>query len=223
MNTSRKPGSSRLALPKLSRHMGRMPMSDRRVAKRKIVDLQAEMGLGFNTALSPVALREISEQSLYVLTDQRPRLGSDIQVYLNIVHPVSGGSRRVCYTATVRRIDEFEGQTACAVAAIIHGCEVLAEMAPPKSVAHEPEPVVESLPSRALAIREGQDREKAPKDFVNMGTIRCDACREEFSIYHHPASADPTFAGHQAFWFERVLVQEHKNQTEHATVTELPE
>src|SRR5581483_6308165 len=101
MNTSRKPGSSRLALPKLSRHMGRRPNHDRRLANRKVVDLQAEMGLGFNGTLEPVAVREISEQSLYVLAEQRPRLGSDVQIYLNITHPVSGGSRRVCYTATV--------------------------------------------------------------------------------------------------------------------------
>jgi len=229
MNTSRKPGSSRLALPKLSRHMGRRPNHDRRLANRKVVDLQAEMGLGFNGTLEPVAVREISEQSLYVLAEQRPRLGSDVQIYLNITHPVSGGSRRVCYTATVRRIDEFEGQTACAIAAIIHGCEVLAELAPPKPAATEPaeagnaEEVNDSLPSRALAIKEGQDREKPPEDFVNMGTIRCDGCGEEFSIYHHPASADATFAGHQAYWFERTLATNHKSNAIHADRTELPE
>jgi hypothetical protein len=39
---------------------------------------------------------------------------------------------------------------------------------------------------KAVAIKNGQSQEK-PAGFLEMGTLRCDGCGEEFSIGHDPA------------------------------------
>jgi hypothetical protein len=48
----------------------------------------------------------------------------------------------------------------------------------------------------ALAIQKGQTREKAA-GLREIGTIRCDACGEEFIIAHRPALADKEKAERQ--------------------------
>jgi len=255
------------------------PLYDRRVFPRKLVDVRAEMGFGYNSVLQSVIVLESSQSSLYVLCDTRPRLGSEIYVYLNHCHPGTGAKRRICYAATVHRIDEFEGHTACAVVAIIRHCEVIPEIAateieakPPEPAAKAPEieakppeaamnaaeiktqalePAIKPLdtkpadvstnpaelspespqpstapqtrPSFSLGIKDGQDRGTAPEGFIIMGMVRCEACGENFTIYHHPRTADMTFAGHQAYWFERFLAEEHEHGKPHDDVTELPE
>jgi hypothetical protein len=50
-------------------------------------------------------------------------------------------------------------------------------------------------------------RERAP-GFKEMGTLRCDACGEEFIISHDPAFIDKTAAEYQAHWLEKVLTEE---------------
>jgi hypothetical protein len=42
---------------------------------------------------------------------------------------------------------------------------------------------------RAVAIKKGQLREKAPAGFKEMGSLRCDGCGEEFLILHDPMFA----------------------------------
>lgn len=42
---------------------------------------------------------------------------------------------------------------------------------------------------RAVAIKKGQTKERVPQ-FMQMGTLRCDACGEEFLILHNPESVD---------------------------------
>jgi hypothetical protein len=39
---------------------------------------------------------------------------------------------------------------------------------------------------RAVAVKKGQNRERMAC-FLEMGTLRCDGCGEEFIIRHHPA------------------------------------
>jgi hypothetical protein len=75
---------------------------------------------------------------------------------------------------------------------------------------------------RAVAIKKGQSREKAP-DAQEMGTVRCDGCGEEFFIAHHPASADRWVAEKQARWLERVLAEEHERDKKHPDRIELPD
>jgi hypothetical protein len=75
---------------------------------------------------------------------------------------------------------------------------------------------------KAVAIKKGQSREKAP-DFQEMGTLRCDGCGEEFVICHHPAFANKWGADQQARWLERVLAEEHERDKKHSDRIELPE
>lgn len=46
---------------------------------------------------------------------------------------------------------------------------------------------------RAVAIKKGQTKERVPQ-FMQMGTLRCDACGEEFLILHNPESVDKSVA-----------------------------
>jgi len=55
-----------------------------------------------------------------------------------------------------------------------------------------------------VAIKKGQTRERAP-DFKEMGTLRCDRCGEEFTVFHDPTCVDKTSAARQAHWLERFL------------------
>jgi hypothetical protein len=74
---------------------------------------------------------------------------------------------------------------------------------------------------KALAIKNGQNLEKAAV-FCEMGTLRCDACGEEFAISQHPAFVDKRLADEQAHWLERVLAEEHERDKKHADRIELP-
>jgi hypothetical protein len=75
---------------------------------------------------------------------------------------------------------------------------------------------------RAVAIKKGQSREKAA-GFQDMGTLRCDACGEEFFIVHHPAFVSKTVAEKQAYWLEKVLGEEHERDRKHPDRIELPD
>ena len=75
---------------------------------------------------------------------------------------------------------------------------------------------------RAMAIKKAQIREKTA-GFQEMGTLRCDGCREEFFIGHHPAFVDKWLAEKQAHWLERVLAEEHERDQKHPERVELPD
>jgi hypothetical protein len=78
------------------------------------------------------------------------------------------------------------------------------------------------MPSHAIAIKKGQNLEKAV-GFQEMGTLRCDGCGEEFFIGHDPASVDKKLAEKQAKWLEKVLAEEHEREKTHPDRIELPE
>jgi hypothetical protein len=75
---------------------------------------------------------------------------------------------------------------------------------------------------KAVAIRKGQTRERAP-DFTEMGTLRCDTCGEEFIVLHDPAFVEKAAAARQAHWLERVLADEHKREQKHSDRIQLPD
>jgi len=77
---------------------------------------------------------------------------------------------------------------------------------------------------KAVAIKNGQLREKAPMPSpTEMGTLRCDACGEEFIIYHDSGSTDKIAAQRQAHWLEKVLADEHERERRHPDRINLPE
>ncbi len=75
---------------------------------------------------------------------------------------------------------------------------------------------------KALAIKKGQTRERAPA-FKEMGTLRCDSCGDEFIVWHDPALADKGVAMRQALWLEKVLAEEHERERKHADRIQLPD
>jgi hypothetical protein len=75
---------------------------------------------------------------------------------------------------------------------------------------------------RAVAIKKGQMREKAPA-FKEMGTLRCDGCGEEFIVFHDPTFVDNAVAERQAQWLDRVLAEEHERERKHPDRIELPD
>jgi hypothetical protein len=75
---------------------------------------------------------------------------------------------------------------------------------------------------KAVAIKKGQTRERAP-DFKEMGTLRCDGCGEEFTVFHDPAFVDKTVAERQAHWLEKVLAEEHERERKHPDRIQLPD
>jgi hypothetical protein len=75
---------------------------------------------------------------------------------------------------------------------------------------------------KAVAIKKGQTREKVA-GFLEMGTLRCEGCGEEFVVGHDPASADKRVAESQAGWLEKVLLEEHQRDKKHADRIELPD
>jgi hypothetical protein len=75
---------------------------------------------------------------------------------------------------------------------------------------------------KAVAIKKWQTREKVA-GFMEMGTLRCDGCGEEFVIGHHPAFADKRVAEKQAGWLEKVLAEEHERDKRHPDRIELPD
>jgi hypothetical protein len=74
---------------------------------------------------------------------------------------------------------------------------------------------------RAVAIKKSS-REKA-NGFQEMGTLRCDACGEEFFIVHNSASINTKVAEKQAMWLEKVLAEEHERDKKHPDRIELPD
>lgn len=75
---------------------------------------------------------------------------------------------------------------------------------------------------KAVAIKKGQTREKAPA-FKEMGTLRCDSCGEEFIVFHDPTFVDKAAAERQAKWLDRVLAEEHERERKHSDRIELPD
>jgi hypothetical protein len=75
---------------------------------------------------------------------------------------------------------------------------------------------------KAVAIKKGQTREKVA-GLLEMGTLRCDSCGEQFMIGHDPALADKKVAEKQARWLEKVLAEEHERDKKHADRIELPD
>ncbi len=77
---------------------------------------------------------------------------------------------------------------------------------------------------RAVAIKKGQTQKKATIDSpIEMGTLRCDGCGEEFVIYHDSQLRDKASAERQAHWLEKVLAEEHERERKHPDRIELPE
>ena len=79
-----------------------------------------------------------------------------------------------------------------------------------------------SLTMKAVAIKKGQTNERVPQ-FLQMGTLRCDACGEEFIVLHHPESVDKSVAERQAHWLEKVLAEEHLSERKHSDRIQLPD
>jgi hypothetical protein len=75
---------------------------------------------------------------------------------------------------------------------------------------------------KAVAIKKGQTREGAP-DFKEMGTLRCDSCGEEFTVFHDTAFVDEAAATRQAHWLEKVLAEEHERERKHPDRIQLPD
>ena len=75
---------------------------------------------------------------------------------------------------------------------------------------------------RAVAIKKGQTNERVPQ-FMQMGTLRCDDCGEEFIILHNPESVDKSVAERQAHWLEKVLAEEHERDRKHSERIQLPD
>jgi len=74
---------------------------------------------------------------------------------------------------------------------------------------------------QSVAIKKGT-REKTVC-LLEMGTLRCDGCGEEFLIGHNPLSADMQVAERQAKWLEKVLAEEHERDRKHSDRIELPD
>jgi hypothetical protein len=75
---------------------------------------------------------------------------------------------------------------------------------------------------KAVAIKKAMNREKA-LGFREMGTLRCEACGEEFVIGHYSAFVDKWLADKQAHWLEKVLAEEHERDKKHPDRIELPD
>ena len=74
---------------------------------------------------------------------------------------------------------------------------------------------------RAVAVKKSS-REKTI-GFQDMGTLRCDACGEEFVIGQNPQSTDKRVAEKQAKWLEKVLADDHQCDKKHPDRIELPD
>lgn len=75
---------------------------------------------------------------------------------------------------------------------------------------------------KSVAIRKGQTIERAP-EMRDMGTLRCDGCGEEFTVFQDPVFASKELAARQAHWLEKVLADEHERQRKHQDRIQLPE
>jgi hypothetical protein len=75
---------------------------------------------------------------------------------------------------------------------------------------------------KAIAIKKGQEKE-IPSDFMEMGTLRCDGCGEEFIVFHNLTFEDKRAAERQAHWLEKVLAEEHERERKHPDRIQLPD
>jgi len=75
---------------------------------------------------------------------------------------------------------------------------------------------------KAVAIKKGQTRERAPA-FKEMGTFRCDGCGEEFIIFQDSTCVDKKAAERQVLWLEKVLAEEHERERKHPDRIQLPD
>ena len=96
------------------------------------------------------------------------------------------------------------------------------EAAKDESKLHQPDRLSIDESMKAVAIKKGQTRERAPA-FKEMGTFRCDGCGEEFIVFHHPAFVDKAMAERQAYWLEKVLAEEHERDRKHPDRIQLPD
>jgi hypothetical protein len=51
---------------------------------------------------------------------------------------------------------------------------------------------------KAMAIKKDQTQAEATANFQAMGILRCDACDDDFVIYHSQVFVDKSVAGRQA-------------------------
>ena len=56
-----------------------------------------------------------------------------------------------------------------------------------------------------------------------MGTLRCEGCGEEFTVFHDPIFADNSAAARQAQWLEKVLTEEREREQKHPDRIQLPD
>jgi hypothetical protein len=82
--------------------------------------------------------------------------------------------------------------------------------------------------NRGRSANEGNSSKKGSgscgsRELLEMGTLRCDLCGEEFLIQHYPGSADKKNAEKQAHWLEKVLAEEHERDKKHPDRIELPD
>jgi hypothetical protein len=70
---------------------------------------------------------------------------------------------------------------------------------------------------KAVAKKKDQTRAEAIADFQAMGILRCDACGDDFVIYHSPAFVSKSVADRQAYWLEKVVAEEHERDKKHPT------
>jgi hypothetical protein len=73
---------------------------------------------------------------------------------------------------------------------------------------------------KAVAIKKSS-RDKT-EGFLEMGTLGCDVCGEDFFIGHNLVSVDKLAAEKQAKWLEKVLAEEHERDKKHPDRIELP-
>jgi hypothetical protein len=76
---------------------------------------------------------------------------------------------------------------------------------------------------KAVATKKGHARDEATAGFQAMGILRCNACGDDFVIYHSPAFVDKSVADRQAHWLEKVLAEEHEREKKHPDRIELPD
>jgi hypothetical protein len=75
---------------------------------------------------------------------------------------------------------------------------------------------------KAVAIKKGPARVQAPA-FVEMGTLRCDICGEDFIVFQDSSHVDKKAAERQAQWLEKVLAEEHERERKHPDTIQLPD
>jgi len=75
---------------------------------------------------------------------------------------------------------------------------------------------------KAVAIKKDQTRVQAPA-FVEMGTLRCDICGEDFVVFQDSSCVDKKVAERQAQWLEKVLAEEHEREQRHPDRIQLPD